>query len=274
MISPPSSHLQGLPEWTSRRQQLYDRLAERAEPLAGLYASGVFFLASPTWPGRYHLLGHAVREIVQRLPEFLDPQPRSRVQRDEALKSLVDTWLRASLPTTGTGFVPFVSELQEEDGAAAVTGMPIRGAVAVPLNVAQAAAALVAAHEQISANNYDKAASIILAQPAADAASLIDQTPASRDATVLLWTKTANLFMKMTHVSASQGSALPAEEELRHRFEIIESTLEAILAPFYQVIDDLDRILGAANTPTQAADAAQNSIGDGMADREQVTQRD
>jgi hypothetical protein len=141
MISPPSLHLQGLPEWTPRRRQLYDRLAERAAPLAGLYASGVFFLASSTWPGRHHLLGHCVREIVQRLPEFLDPQPRSRAQRDEALRSFVDAWLGAGLPTTSTGFVPFVSELQEEDGAAAVTGVPIAGdAVAVPSNVAEAAA--------------------------------------------------------------------------------------------------------------------------------------
>jgi len=274
MISPPSIHLHGLPDWTPRRQQLYDRLVERAAPLAGLYASGVFFLASPTWPGRYHLLGHCVREIVQRLPEFLDPQPRSRAQWDEALNSFVDAWLGAGLPTTGTGLGPFVSELQEEDHRAdAVTGVPTAGdAVAVPSNVAEAGVALVAAHEQMSANNYNKAASIILAQPAADAASLIDQTPATRDATVLLWTKTASWFLKLTHVSASQDKAVPAEAELRHRFEIIESTLEAILAPFYRVIDDLDAILGTANAPA-VADAVQEAIGQGASDRG-VKQRD
>ena len=138
--------------------------------------------------------------------------------------------------------------------------------MAVPSNVAEAAAALVAAHEQISANNYDKAASIILARPAADAASLIDQAPASRDATVRLWTNNAEFFMELTHVSASPDRTPPAEVELRHRFEVIESTLEAILAPFYQVIDDLDGILGAANTPAGAADAPE-AIGDGVSDR-------
>jgi hypothetical protein len=268
MISSPSLLVQGTPDWTPRRQQLHDRLAELASPLAGLYASGVFFLASPTWPGRYHLLGHSVREIVQRLPEFLDPQPRSRAKNDEALKTFVDAWLGAGLPTTGTGFARSSSELREEGDNAAFTAAPIpEGRVAVPSNVVEAAAALVAANEQISATNYGKAASIILVRPASDSAWLIEQTTASRDATVLLWTETAKWFMKFTHVSVRQEGTFPADDELRHRFEVIESTLEAILAPFYQVIDDLDRILGAANTPTEAADA-QEFVGSAMPDRE------
>lgn len=250
MISPLPSHLQELSEWTPRRQRLYDRLAERAAPLAGLYASGVFLLASPSWPGRHHLMGHSVREIVQRLPDFLDPQPRTREQRDEALQSFVDAWLEADLPTTAAGFVPIASELMEADPPTAVTSTPsVRDAVAVPAIVAEAAAMLVATHGQISSNNYDKAASIILARSGADPASLDDQVPASRDATVLLWTKTADWFLGFTHISARRDKAMPGEDELHHKFEIIESTLEAILAPFYQVIDDLDEILGVANAP-------------------------
>jgi hypothetical protein len=273
MISPPLPHLQELPEWTPRRQQLYGRLAERAAPLAGMYASGVFFLASPTWPGRYHLLGHCVREIVQRLPEFLDPQPRSRALWDTAVNSFVDAWLGAGLPTTGMGLGSFASEPQEDDRSDVVNGRPAAGgAVAVPSSVAEAAGVLVVTHEQMSVNNYDKAASIILARPAADAASLIDQTPTARDATVLLWTKTATWFLKLTHVSASQDEAAPDEAELQHQFEIIESTLEAILAPFYQVIDDLDAILDSANAPAVAG-AVQEEIGAGTSDRE-VEQRD
>lgn len=144
--------------------------------------------------------------------------------------------------------------------------------MAVPSSVAEAAGVLVVTHEQMSVNNYDKAASIILARPAADAASLIDQTPTARDATVLLWTKTATWFLKLTHVSASQDEAAPDEAELQHQFEIIESTLEAILAPFYQVIDDLDAILDSANAPAVAG-AVQEEIGAGTSDRE-VEQRD
>ena len=266
MTSPPSSDLQGLPEWTPRRQQLFDRLTERAAPLAGLYAAGVFFLASPSWPGRYHLLGHSVREIVQRLPDFLDPQPRSRAQRDEALESFVDAWLTAGLPTTGAGFAPLTSGLEEHDRADAVTGTPtVGGDVAMPSNVVKAATALVAACEQVSANNYDKAASIILAQPAAGTASVMDQTPASRDATVRLWTQTADWFLSFTHVSARRDRGLPTEDDLQHRFEVIESTLEAILAPFYQVIDDLDEILGDANAPA-VPDAVPDAVGDGKAE--------
>jgi hypothetical protein len=167
--------------------------------------------------------------------------------------------------------MPFVSDLQEREAAATVTGVPASGDVVLPSKVAEAAATLVAAHEQMNANNYDKAASIILAQSAADAVPLVDQTPAMRDATVQLWIETARWFLKLTHVSASQDRTLPVDEELRHQFQIIESTLEATLAPFYQVIDDLDAILDAANAP---AAGSRETTGDGTPDRERVIHDD
>jgi hypothetical protein len=42
---------------------------------------------------------------------------------------------------------------------------------------------------------------------------------------------------------------LPPEEELARRFDIVENIIEAILAPWYEVLDDLDDALAAANTP-------------------------
>jgi hypothetical protein len=263
MTSATAARFLDIPGWTSRRQQLHERLHERAAPLAGLYASAVFLLGTSGWPGRYHLLGHSVREIAQRLPDFLAPQPRSRSQRDEALDSFVDAWRAAGLPVTAAGASSAAAGLREDDAADAADETSPAETYAVPLGVVATAAALVDAHEQISINNYDKAASIILARANADVGPLIDDADAPRDATVLLWTKTVGWFMKLTHASAEPERTPPGGGELRHQFEVIESTLEAILAPFYQVVDDLDEILAVANAPTDAAKTDEEGVGPG-----------
>jgi hypothetical protein len=55
--------------------------------------------------------------------------------------------------------------------------------------------------------------------------------------------------LKLTHVSANTSRPPPSQEELMQKFEVIEGMLEAILAPFYNVIDDLDGYLAATNAP-------------------------
>jgi hypothetical protein len=79
----------------------------------------------------------------------------------------------------------------------------------------------------------------------------------ARDATVLLWTRTVDWFVDITHVSATR-TVLPPDEELARRFDIVDNMIEAILAPWYQVLDDLDDALGLANAPVvSSADTGQ-----------------
>jgi hypothetical protein len=238
--------------WTPRRQQVHDRLTGKAPPLAGLYASAVFLLHHPAWPGRHYLLGHAVREIGQRLPDFLDPRRRARAEVEAALQAFVAAWSGAGLQITETEPAAPPTSLQEGDDSAlaAPSGPSIPESLAIPADVAQAASRLVGAHQQASTNNYRKAASIILASAIPDQMATAEEVSSgdARDATVLLWTKTVDWFMDFTHVSATR-KVLPPEEELARRFDILENIIEAILAPWYEVLDDLDDALAAANTP-------------------------
>jgi hypothetical protein len=238
--------------WTPRRQQVHDRLAGKAPPLAGLYASAVFLLHHPAWPGRHYLLGHAVREIGQRLPDFLDPRRRPRAEMDAALQAFAAVWSGAGLPITETEPPASSTSLQEGDDStlAAPSGPSTPESLVLPTDVAQAASKLVGAHQQGSTNNFRKAASIILASPVPDRMATAEEASPgdTRDATVLLWTRTVDWFVDFTHVSATR-KVLPPEEELARRFDIVENIIEAILAPWYEVLDDLDDALAAANTP-------------------------
>ena len=248
-----------------RRQQVHDRLAGKAPPLAGLYASAVFLLHHPTWPGRHYLLGHAVREIGQRLPDFLDPRRRARAEADAALQAFAAAWSGAGLPITETqgAAAAASSSLQEGDDStlAAPSGPSNPESLVIPTDVAQAASKLVGAHQKGS-TNYRKAASIILASPVPDRMTTAEEaTPGdARDATVLLWTKTVDWFMDFTHVSATR-KVLPPEEELARRFDIVENIIEAILAPWYEVLDDLDDALATANTPVASSPATSQPAG-------------
>jgi hypothetical protein len=244
--------------WTLRRQQVHDRLAGKAPPLAGLYASAVFLLHHPAWPGRHYLLGHAVREIGQRLPDFLDPRRRARAEVDAALQAFVAAWSGAGLPITETEPAAPSTSLQEgDDSTSALPSGPSNPeSLIIPTDVVQAASKLVGAHQQGSTNNYRKAASIILASSVPDRTTTAEEANPgdARDATVLLWTKTVDWFMDFTHVSATRR-VLPPEEELEHRFDIVENIIEAILARWYEVLDDLDEALAAANTPVASSPA-------------------
>lgn len=77
---------------------------------------------------------------------------------------------------------------------------------------------------------------------------------------MLLWTKTVDWFMDFTHVSATR-KVLPPEEELARRFDIVENIIEAILAPWYEVLDDLDDALATANTPVASSPATSQPAG-------------
>jgi hypothetical protein len=244
--------------WTPRRQQVHDRFGGKAPPLAGLYASAVFLLHHPAWPGRHYLLGHAVREIGQRLPDFLDPRRRARAEVDAALQAFAAVWSGAGLPITETEPAAPSTSLQEGDDStlAAPSGPSNPASLVLPTDVAQAASKLVGAYQQGSTNNYRKAASIILASPIPDRMTTAEEASPgdARDATVLLWTRTVDWFMDFTHVSATR-KVLPPEEELARRFDIVENIIEAILAPWYEVLDDLDDALAAANTPVASPPA-------------------
>jgi hypothetical protein len=129
----------------------------------------------------------------------------------------------------------------------------------IPIDVVQAASELVGTHQQGSTNNYHKAASIILASSVPDRMTTAEEASpeGARDATVLLWTRTVDWFVDITHVSATR-TVLPPDEELARRFDIVDNMIEAILAPWYQVLDDLDDALGLANAPVvSSADTGQ-----------------
>jgi hypothetical protein len=257
MIRPKPSDPYRHSGWTPRRQQVHERLAGQAPPLAGLYASAVFLLHHPTWPGRHYLLGHAVREIGQRLPDFLDPRRRVRAESDAALQAFAAAWSGAGLPISKTEPAAPPTSLKEEDDDSTLPAPSASWnpeSLVIPIDVAHAASKLVGAHEQGSTNNYNKAASIILASSAPDRAATAEKpsTEGAHDATVLLWIKTVDWFMDITHVSATR-KVLPPEEELARRFGIVDNMIEAVLALWYEVRDDLDDDLAAANTPVVAS---------------------
>jgi hypothetical protein len=219
-----SSSVPPLPpaHWTPARKSIYAWLNEQACPLAELYKGAVCLIFERPIPGKLRFVSHAIREIRNRLPNYIsNEKSNERLDYKEELDQVVKIWISSGLS---------LDELSSDDG-----GITIQRQLFAQIQE------LLKKHKAVSANNKEKAIRLF--------ESCIPNNKPSRNTLLPIvkqWWEVTEWFMEKTHDSG-RNEVASNEQKLRQKFELFESFLAAIAQKFYDTTDELDKILKEAN---------------------------
>lgn len=220
---PPESQLS---LWDESRAALHAELHELSPKLAGVYHRAIVLLDEETVAGeelvRVALIGHCMRELMNRLPDVLKDVPGM---------------LRPAKPSSKT--------LQKKllDLLAASEELKVAGdLVSVPGDIVDALQQYSAANQADSARAAEK-----------DSVS-VTQTRTSNDSAVQQWAAARKFFVDFVHLDAyvsDDGDAerLPTDDEILQRLLVVETALRSRLFGFFQVRRALDQRLASINEP-------------------------
>lgn len=222
------SQVRGLPCFGSKQERLLEALMALEPMLAYLYAKakiGCSQYDCSSGDARVHLAmtSHAVRELVNSLPDFLsvDGKSGNYSKGDKAKSRLAD--LAYGLSKCGADGDKRTFEIS-----------------------AGLYEALVDFGEQ------EKASNACMRQRAACA--LMDH-PDTEDPSLDLWVKVREFFVSYAHVNRSQTKALPSNEKVAESFERLETILSARMKVFYDLKSELRGLLARANDKEESGDA-------------------
>lgn len=214
------SQVRDLPGFGSKQERLLEALMALEPMLAYLYARakiGCDQYDRSSVDARVHLAmaSHAVRELVNSLPDFLsvDGESGNYSKGDRARSRLAD--LAYGLSKCGSGGDKGTFEIS-----------------------AELYEALVDFGEQ------EKASNACMRRKAACA--LLDH-PDMEDPSLGLWVKAREFFVSYAHVDRSQTKALPSNEKIAESFKRLETILSARMKVFYDLKSELRELLARAN---------------------------
>jgi hypothetical protein len=202
-----------------RREQLRAWFEDRAPSFAGPYAGAVRMIEDEAFPGRLHFIAHAARDILNRLPDLLDPQVKpKRVEYDKACDEISKHW----------------RSLDSFDG-----DTPPPGPVSIDFRAAGAVDSLVAKHLQSRGRASN--AELLFRH-------LMRHEPSKGDVNLRLvreLKRTQKWFVAHAHLDVKPRDF--TEEDLQIRFRSFESMLHSLVGDFFTTIEELDNVLDKAN---------------------------
>jgi hypothetical protein len=230
--------------WNEERETLYE-LIKRVNPtLAGLYHRAILLMSEPPGPGeekaRFSLVGHCFRELMNRLPDWLqdvDGFPASRRQEeDKALDRLVAEYesFRGS----------------PNDQPTASSNDPQQEAlVSVPASLIDALGRFINAREEGSRNVLERDAAAVLG-----AVGL-------RGAALKPWRDARAFFMSCTHLDRqyeveAQVGAVPSDEVVMEHIAATEASLRVRLGAFFDSYEELKDLIAQANQTVEEGSPA------------------
>ena len=84
--------------WDRRRIDIRQWLRTQAPALAEVYEATVFFLHTPVFPARLHMIAHGIREIGNGLPIYLADLASESVPYRKLVEAILAPWQGAGLP--------------------------------------------------------------------------------------------------------------------------------------------------------------------------------
>jgi hypothetical protein len=205
-----------------------------AASLAELYEGAVHLLVEAKLPGRVRLIGHAVREIRNRLPDVIaGTRNASRLDYKSRLDQISKKWQRSGLR---------VDASLPENRFEAVPGKTRSPNVEVARDVFAEIAALVRDHEETRTKPLD--AAIRLFEACAPENQRLRDTLRP---IILQWLNVTDWFMRKTHDSGLVDEDID-QIELISQFDLFETYLNALVSGFFTTLDELDAILEDTNS--------------------------
>ena len=130
--------------WTPTRREISAWLHEQAPPLAELYEGAVCLIFERPIPGTVRFVAHAVREIRNRLPDYISgSNSGGGLKYKDELAKISKIWQDSALA------------LDEIDAEASVSHMSSE--VSIPRQLFLEVQQLIKKHEAVSFNNREKA---------------------------------------------------------------------------------------------------------------------
>lgn len=241
----PTPNLDNLPperstHWTTTRLKILEWLEEQAPPLAQLYEGAVCLVFEQPIPGKLRFVAHAVREIRNRLPDYISSSNgHKRLEYTNEVNKLVEIW-------QGCGFS---LEQTVPDSQMNTSGNlpPPSPDIPVPQQLFLTIQQLLQKHLEVPLSNREKAIRFFeLCIPAKQS------SPETLRPIANHWRNVTEWFMEQTHDKGKvdKVEAKPNEQELQSKFELFESFLIecARAQSFYITTDKLDEILEDTNS--------------------------
>jgi hypothetical protein len=182
----------------------------------------------PEYPGRIHLISHVVRDICNRLPDFLGSVERDRIHYDRELDYLARLWPAVIAPSA--------ADYDADEG-----GDSDDSSVEIPRPAAVAVSQLLEKHQNRQSNREVVGGLFALVSEA----TAYDR--ANLEPIVNEFHKTASWFMQRAHLRATP---MPEPKELARRFEQFERIALSLIRGFFKTMDELDDLLQQANATT------------------------
>jgi len=215
------------------RLRLIAWLRTHAPPLAELYEGALRILSDRAFPGRVRLVAHAMREISNRLLDYLVGRQQTRkIQYGERLDAILVAWRRADIPIDAVGLSPAQRDQGEQQPD-----------VTVPRPVFDAVRALLQDHASAPREKHRELAFRLF-----EAIGSMD--PALRDQlrpVVNQWLDLARWSVKRCHDEGVVDGE-DYSQELNERFTAFETMLAALVGGFFHTMEGLDEILEDANS--------------------------
>lgn len=225
---------------TARQRQILDKLDDLGPELGDAYQAALLLMADDAFPVRVRLVAHLVREITNRLPDYLDvPVDKGKAEYVNLLDEIAPLW-EAEMSEQAS-FARRPSAVQEAGTTPDVTEVRT---VKISAGLQRKIDGLLAEHSRSRATARQKLGAVIRS---------IDNggrggSNSDPDPIVGHWKKLTDWFVKRAHFPGPGKT--PADfEECRLRFAMFESVLFAVLTPFYAAVEGLDEILEQANRP-------------------------
>jgi hypothetical protein len=220
--------------WTAERLELRDWLRRNGASLAELYEGTVMmlYLHDPLLPGWSRLVGHAVREIRNRLPDTVagkEVSKKKRVDYKLRLDGLAGVWPHAGFAVTAQTASP--------DAAP-----PVEATVTIPHEIHDRISELIREHQEARERPVEAAFRLFEAISPANKGQR-----AALEPTLNQWIKVTDWFQSIAHDGGIPDGSRNVEE-YRRQFQVFETMLSALIHDFFRATDELDKILEDTNS--------------------------
>lgn len=221
--------------WTPLRRENAEWLRSNAPPLAEMYEGALKILFAPGFPGKLRFVAHAMREIVNRLPDALGAAKGSHVDYAGRCNGIEMDWVKHGLPTDGT--VP---------GALSDGAVSQSADVSIPRSVYLKVAALVKTHSRRCKNKERAGQFLDTIDP--DGRDQSRKAILARDWTGLGSWAVGRAHLRSEGLNNKASTSEEMEHELLQEFERLEAGMGAFFREFFSTTDEIDKILEDANS--------------------------
>lgn len=220
--------------WTPNRLELLTWLIRKALPLSELYQGAVrIMFEEPPFPGRDRFVTHAMREITNRLPDYIaGAQTAGRLEYVNRMDQLVLMWRESGFSLDGS----FTASDSGVEGS-----IPPSPDITISRILFLEISNLIKDHELTRSRPLDRAQRLFEAIAPENKRLGNTLRPI-----ILQWVSIAKWSVGRVHDAGSSASLSP--RDLETQFELFETTLAALVRGFFRTIEELDEILEDTNS--------------------------